>query len=276
VGEGQPYSVADDQCEEVTLTDSYNRMGGNSMAINLSADGLSKAISYYYLVNYCPPEYVNELKKTSKPLRKQLADQAGLTMTEFFSTAVPEICRRIVAFHQNTRKPDEKIVKALTSKARRADSSPENATAFQAQMAEISQFEQRADLDKRLHRKKGCHLCAAPCRYGFFTLVSEPHFGTLQRMLEAENRKPDAERSAINVLWTYTTGHLWRTLNVRQGFVNVDHLANLSYCLLMLATAKSRFALPEKQLIAFQEANQNMIRTWSSSEISLVHRQPTP
>lgn len=240
------------------------------MTTTLPARGLKQAISYYYLVTYCPPDHISELKKVSRPLRKSLADQVEIKLAEYFSTAVPEVCRRIVAFQQGTRQPDGATVKTLTSRARRADSNPEKVAAFQALMAEIAEHPGRAKADNRLHRKKGCRFCAAPCRYGYFTLVSDPQFGVLRKMLDAENQKPLGQRNAVNVLWTYTTGHLWRTVGARQGYISVDHLGNLAYCLLMLATAKSRFALPEKQLTAFQEANQNLIQNWRPSEIDLV------
>ena len=89
-------------------------------------------------------------------------------------------------------------------------------------------------------------------------------------MLDAENQKDPSQRDAVNVLWTYTTGHLWNVLGVNEGFISVDHLGNLSYCLLMLATAKSRFALPEQQLIKFQEMNQRTIQNWRPTQINVV------
>ena len=128
----------------------------------------------------------------------------------------------------------------------------------------------RAKMSNRLHRNKGCSLCQAPCQYAFFTLISEPDFKSLLAMLGAENQKIAAERNPINVLWTYTTTHLWKTLEAQEGFISADHLGNLSYCLLMLGTAKSRFAMPEAQLTRFQEMNQNTIRGWRPAEIKVV------
>jgi hypothetical protein len=193
-------------------------------------------------------------------------------MGEFTRLVVPEVSQRIAAYHQRSRNPDGKLVKSLTARMRRADSNAEKAAAFHQEMAAIAQLPGRADADKRLHRKKGCDLCLSPCRYGFFTLISDPHFKTLRAMLDLENRKPAAERNVINVLWTYTTGHLWHTLGNRLGFISVDHLANLSFCLLLLAMARSRFALPEPQLRAYQAANQNMIQAWQPAQIDLMQR----
>lgn len=244
------------------------------MTATLPAESIRRAIGYYYLVAYCPPDHISDLKKASKPLRKYLADSVGLPIGEFTRRVVPEVSHRIAAYHTGSRKPGAKLVKSLTARIRRADSNAEKAAAFQQEMADIAQLPGRADADKRLHRKKGCNLCAAPCRYGFFTLISDPDFKILRTMLELENRKPAAERHVINVLWTYTTGHLWYTLGERLGFISVDHLANLSFCLLLLSMARSRFALPEAQLRAYQAANQNMIQTWQPAQISLMQKLP--
>ena len=88
-------------------------------------------------------------------------------------------------------------------------------------------------------------------------------------MLGAENKKIAAERNPVNVLWTYTTTHLWNVLGKNEGFISADHLGNLAYCLLMLGTAKSRFPMPEAQLTRFQELNQNTIRNWKPAEIDV-------
>ena len=58
----------------------------------------------------------------------------------------------------------------------------------------------------------------------------------------------------------------------KEGFISADHLGNLSYCLLMLGTAKSRFAMPEAQLTRFQELNQNTIRGWKPAKINVVDK----
>lgn len=240
------------------------------MTNQINAAAVKRMISYYYLVSFCPPEYVGDLKKTSKNLRSELAKDAGLKMKDFIAAAAPEVAGRIVAYQQATREPEQKVVKALTARTKAADSNPKKAAAFQETMKEVAGHPGRAKLDNRLHRKKGCQFCAAPCRYGFFTLISEPDFNALRAMLDAENLKPTGERDAVNVLWTFTTGHLWSVLGVREGFISVDHLGNLSYCLLMLATAKSRFALPEQQLIKFQEMNQRTIQNWRPTQINVV------
>jgi hypothetical protein len=231
---------------------------------------IKKMISYYYLVAFCPPAHINALKKASQKLRSAAAKQAGLKMADFVKAVAPEVAFRICAFQQATRLPDEETIKKLTQAIISADSDPEKAAAYQALMKTVAAHRGRAKLDNRLHRQKGCSLCQAPCQYGFFTLISEPDFKTLLSMLGAENQKIAAERNPVNVLWTYTTTHLWNQLGVNEGFISADHLGNLSYCLLMLGTAKSRFAMPEAQLTRFQEMNQNTIRSWQPAQINVV------
>jgi hypothetical protein len=240
------------------------------MTNKINAEAVKKMIGYYYLVSFCPPEYVSDLKKASKGLRTGLAKAAGLKMKDFTAAAVPEVAWRVVAYQQATREPEEGVVKELTKDMKGADSNPNKAAAFQETMKEVAEHPGRAKPDNRLHRKKGCQFCVAPCRYGYFTLVSEPDFDALRAMLNAENEKPPVERDAVNVLWTYTTGHLWNVLGAREGFISADHLGNLSYCLLMLATAKSRFALPEQQLTKFQEMNQRTIQNWRPTQINVM------
>lgn len=240
------------------------------MTNTIAADLMLKTINYYYLVNYCPPSHVGELKKKARAYRKALADGAGMKVGDYFKAALPEVCWRIVAFHQATREPDLAIVDALVKVGAKADSSEKGATAFQAAVAELAAHPGRAKPDNRLHRQKGCRFCTSPCSYGYFTLVSDPAFKHMLAMLGAENQKPAGERDPVNVLWTYTTAHLWGVLGVKEGFIRADHLGNLSYCLLMLATAKSRFALPEKQLQTFQAMNQDVIRRWKQAQIDVM------
>ena len=193
-----------------------------------------------------------------------------MSVPDYFKAALPEVCSRIVAFHQATREPDSGAVEALLTVGKKADSSEKGAANFQAVMAEVSELPGRAKPDKRLHRQKGCRFCAAPCQYGYFSLVSDPIFVNLLAMLNAENIKPAGERNPVNVLWTYTTTHLWRVLGKKEGIIRADHLGNLAYCLLMLATARSRYALPEAQLQTFQAMNQDVIRNWRPVQINMM------
>ena len=240
------------------------------MTNKIHAEAIKKMICYYYLVSFCPPEHVSDLKKASKKLRMRLAKDVGLKMKEFTAAAIPEVAWRVVAFHQATREPDNEIVQELEKALKGADTKPEKVVAFQAMMREISQLPGRAKPSNRLHRQKGCAFCMMPCRHGYFSLMSEPEFKSLLAMLNAENQKPAGERNAVNVLWTYTTGHLWGVLEQNEGFVSVDYLGNLSYCLLMLATAKSRFALPEEQLKKFQTMNLRTMENWQPTQINVV------
>lgn len=239
------------------------------MSNSVNAEAVKKMICYYYLVSFCPPEYVSDLKKASKKLRAGAAKSAGLKMKEFTDVVVPEVAFRMVAYQQATREPEKKLVEKLVKAMKTADSKPERAEAYQALMLETAGHPGRAKKGNRLHRKKGCHLCTAPCRYGFFTLISDPVFKHLLAMLNAENQKPAAQRDPVNVLWTYTTTHLWGVLGAKEGFIRADHLGNLSFCLLLLATAKSRFAFPEAHLTAFQGMNQRVIQSWKPTQIDV-------
>ena len=235
----------------------------------LHAEAVRQMICYYYLVAFCPPEHIDELKKAGKKLRSEAARTAGMKMKEFVEAVIPEVAYRIVAYQQATREPDKEIVDRLVKSMKLADTKPEKARAFQDQMVEIAGHPGRAKKDNRLHRQKGCSLCTAPCQYGFFTLVSDPVFKHLLEMFTVENQKPASERNAVNVLWTFTTTHLWEVLGVREGFVRADHLGNLSYCLLLLATAKSRFPFQEKHMTAFQALNQQVIQSWEPARIDV-------
>jgi hypothetical protein len=227
-------------------------------------------ISYYYLVAFCPPAHIAALKKASRKTRTELAKLAGLKMADFIKAVAPEVAHRMAAFQQATREPDKETVEKLTKALISADTKPDKAAEYQALMRAVAIHPGRAKMNNRLHRQKGCSLCQAPCQYGFFTLISEPDFKTLLAMLGAENKKIAAQRNPVNVLWTYTTTHLWKTLGAQEGFISADHLGNLSYCLLMLGTAKSRFPMPEAQLTRFQEMNQAVIQAWRPAKIDVV------
>jgi hypothetical protein len=230
------------------------------MPQKLSIEGLQATIGYLYLLSFCPPERVLEFRQAGEPLRIGLALEAGTTLTDYFAQAVPEACRRIAAFHQRRREPDDEIVASLVGAARVAHASPLAARTFAARIDGVAELPERAKSENRLRRSGGCRFCAAPCRYGFFALVSKPNYGLLQQLLRAETQKPEAERDPVGAAWTFATGHLWRTLGAQQAYTTRAHLGNLSYCLLTLATAKSRYPLPSDEYRAFQMPNQAMIR----------------
>jgi len=240
------------------------------MTKDIHPTAIKGMISYYYLVAFCPPAHISALKKASQKNRSALAKLAGLKMADFVKAAAPEVAYRMCAFQQATREPDKETVEKLTKAIVAADTKPGKAADYQAMMKAVSIHPGRAKLANRLHRQKGCSLCQSPCQYGFFTLISEPDFKSLLSMLGAENKKIAAERNPVNVLWTYATTHLWKVLGKNEGFISADHLGNLSYCLLMLGTAKSRFPMPEDQLTRFQELNQNTIRGWKPAEINVI------
>lgn len=220
---------------------------------------IKNTIAYYYLVSFCPAGQIDEFIHKAILIRKTLAESSNLDEEEFLDVVVPEVCRRIVSFHENSRYPDQERVDNLADLAKHAGDSPEDATLFQQEMAIIARFPQRASSENRLHRKKGCALCHSPCMYGYFTLVSDPQFGRLQDLFSIEMNKPPAEQSPLNPAYAYTIGHLKGITGKNNLFINVEHLANLSYCLMLLGMAKSRMAIPEQQLRLFQAANQEFI-----------------
>jgi hypothetical protein len=226
-----------------------------------SVEALKKTIAYYYLLSYCPPEQVVEFAKTTGPLRKTLAKSAGMSETAYFKAILPEVCRRIVSYHEATRDPSPQWVDALVNSAAGAEKNPENLSRFQGEMSKVARLPQRALPENRLHRKKGCAYCRLPCHYGYFTLISEPVFSGLQKMLEAELEKPAGERSPLQPVWGFTAVHLTKILQSQQVYIHRAQMGNLAYCLLMLSMAKSRLAVPEAQLQAFQAANQALIQS---------------
>jgi hypothetical protein len=232
------------------------------MTTNISAETLKKTITYFYMLSYCPPTHLKEFNTASEELRKRLAKEAGLAQTKFFAEATPQVCWRIVAFSQNSREPDKKLVDQLAKVAKDASKNQKSLDAFQDKMLEIAALPGRAKAENRLHRKKGCRFCETPCRYGYFSLVSDPHFDLLQRILEAETSKAKNEQNPISPVWAFAISHLMRLLGTESGYISAEHLGNLAFCLLMLSIAKSRYPLPEQQITAFQEANQRLIQNW--------------
>lgn len=237
------------------------------MPRQLSIQGLQATIGYLYLLSFCPPERVLEFRQAGEPLRTGLALEAGMDAADYFARAVPEACRRIVAFHQRTREPDGSLVMDLAEAARIAHASTSAAVDFGSRMARIAQLPGRAKPDNRLRASKGCQFCAASCRYGFFTLVSRPNYDLLRQLLDVEARKPPGEQNLVETMRGFATAHLWRALGTRQGYVSAAHLGNLAYCLLTLGTARSRYPLPEAQFEAFQSVNQRAIRDWPAGGV---------
>jgi hypothetical protein len=228
----------------------------------LSIEGLQLTIGYLYLLSFCPPGRIKEFQQAGEPLRVGLALSAGMNPAGYFARSLPEACRRIVAFHQRTREPDEDAIRSLLAAARVAHASRVSARAFAARMDRIAALPGRAKPDNRLRRNKGCQFCHVPCRYGFFALASKPDYDLLQQLIEAETQKSPAEQDPVGAAWRFATGHLWRTLGSRQGYVSAVHLGNLAYCLMTLGMNKARHPLPGAQFEAFQSANQQLIDAW--------------
>jgi hypothetical protein len=230
------------------------------MTASIPANCIKKTITYFYSLSFCPASHFEDFIAESTDFRKGLAKEAVMPEKAFFPVAISEICRRIVSFNSDSRVPDQDIVIALEKAATKALKNQDGLIKFQEEMLKVASLPGRAKIENRLHRKKGCKLCLTPCRYGYYTLVSEPKFSVLQKALEDEVRKEKSTQKPVQVIWTFVIAHLMSTFNSQRGHVVPEHLGNLGYCLLMLSTAKSRYPLPEKQVSAFQEANQKFIQ----------------
>jgi hypothetical protein len=226
----------------------------------IPAEILKKTIAYFYLLSFCPPEKLGAFIRTTAPLRSRLAAGAGMEAGAYFTRAVPEVSRRIVAFHQATREPDVKTIASLADVLGKADQNPESLAAFQTRMAEITSLPARAGVPNRLLQDKGCRRCASPCRFGFFILMSNPHFNRLQELMAEESVKPISGQSPLSPAIGFAVSHLLDFTGESEGFLRIEDLANLSYCLLIWSMARSRLVLPENYLRLFQAANQEFIR----------------
>ncbi|MBC8333080.1 MAG: hypothetical protein H8E28_13955 [Anaerolineae bacterium] len=205
---------------------------------------LKHTLLYLHLLSFTPPEKVADLQ----PLRDSLGED--------WPRSAESAVRLIVSFQQASRNPESELVSELARLARSADSSPEACRAFQTQMDTLAQLPGRAKPEHRLHRKRGCQLCATPCRYGYFSLVTEPNFEGLPNLLEAQTSHP------VQAVWQFTLTQLAETFNADRWHISAKHLGNLSYCLVALATAKSRYPFPEEQMRKFQAMNQSLIEQY--------------
>lgn len=244
------------------------------MKSTLTANSIKQTIVHLHLLSLLPMDKLADFKRDSASFWKILADQNGLSEKEFIDLAVPEACRRIVAFHQATREPFPEQVKPLLATAINAEQNAESLTAFKTQMMLVSAFPGRAKAENRLHRNKGCSYCTVPCQYGFFTLVSDPNFSHLQAFLTAESQKPAATQTPLLPVYLFTVEHLIKLTGSRDGYFERDQVANLSFCLLMLALAKSRLAFPEDHVRLYQIANQRFILQTSSEGTTQGMDQP--
>jgi hypothetical protein len=225
------------------------------MKAQIPASQRKKTIMYLNLLSYSPPERAAAFQ----PFEQALQAEVGSAWPETLFQA----CSHIVAFHQASRDPDSDLVEALVDAASSAAASPEGAQVFRSQMQAFAQLSGRADPENRIHRKRGCQLCQNPCRYGYFSLLSEPNFDSLQQALEAENRKPIEQQRPVQLVWRFTLRHLSQTLDLAAWDIDAADLGNLAYCLLSLATAKSRYPFPKEKFEAFQALNQARIRAYT-------------
>lgn len=230
------------------------------MAMTFSPGVVKQAISYYYLLYYSPAERISEFLQNTAAIRNQMAEQSGMKPADFLQAVLPEVCYRISAFHYASREPDQDKVQSLINSASKAAKNKKHVLAFQEELSQLASLPPRADPDNRLHRKKGCAFCHLPCQYGYFSLVSEPEFAHLRDLLQTETQKPAAEQSPLRPAYEFTIQHLRNLTGANFVTMQVQHLTNLSYCLLMLGMAKSRLAVPGKHLQYFQAANQDVVQ----------------
>ncbi len=230
------------------------------MSNSIPAGSIKKAICYLYLLAFCPPDKLIDFKANTKTMRKDIADQAGIKETALAAQIWTEACQYIVAFHQATREPEVELVEALAKAAQAADKNDKNLRAFKGRMQQVVTQPGRAKPENRLHRSKGCKFCTAPCRYGYFTLVSDPQIKVLQELFAAETQRPAEEQTPLRPAYAFTMHHLSQVTGSNQGTIAFPHVVNLSYCLLLLGMAKSRMALPERQLLVFQGASRVFVQ----------------
>ena len=167
----------------------------------LPASMIKKTIIYLCNLSYAPVERVAEMRSAGDRVRAEMG-------VENWPLAVSQASRLMVAFQQASRDPEPDLIEGLARAALNADLSPEACRAFLEQIEAISALPGRAKKINRLHRKRGCRLCMTPCRYGYFSLISEPNFEPLHQALEAENHKPADQQQPIHVVWKFSLNHL--------------------------------------------------------------------
>jgi len=230
----------------------------------VNAQQIRRGINYLYLLYFCPPQKLQSFQEPAQVFMRKtekMTDRKGISILDVFSAA----CSRVIEFHTHSREAEEEMLSVLMGAAIPALESEDHLVKFQKEMETIRGLSPRAELKNRLHRNKGCALCERPCRYGYFSLISDPSFVKLLDQLQAESIKNPSEKNVVRAIWTFTIKHLWETIECNQAFISADHLGNLSYCLLLLATAKSRFAFPEKEMHILQESNQLSILNYQEN-----------
>jgi hypothetical protein len=229
------------------------------MKSTLKANSIKQTIVYLLLLSFLPVDRLAEFKKHSSIIVKKLATQNGLTEKDFQDKAISEACYRIVAFHQATREPTLELVNDLVKSAKNAEKDTKSLAAFKQQMLVLTAFPGRARVENRLHRNKGCRYCSEPCRFGLFTLASDPNFVQLKELFAAESQKPAEDQTPLMPVYLFTIDHLMKFQDSNESIYDKKEIANLAFCMLMLGMAKSRTAFPEAQIRLFQEANQVFI-----------------
>jgi hypothetical protein len=151
-------------------------------------------------------------------------------------------------------------VEELVETALSAEKNKKNLRTYKDKMNQVVTLPGRAKLENRLHRNKGCKYCVTPCRYGYFTLVSDPKLKELQELFEGEAMRPAGEQTPLRPAYAFAISHLTGVTGSERGMIAFPHVVNLAYCLMLLGMAKSRMALPERELVIFQGGSREFVR----------------
>ncbi len=90
-------------------------------------------------------------------------------------------------------------------------------------MRVVSARPERAKANKRLHKQKGCRFCTAPCQYGYFSLMSEPDFITIDGRAGATAAAPKFVKAATSVPTIFALTRARKYLD--------QHAADISLCI---------------------------------------------
>ena len=209
---------------------------------------IKSALFYYLLLSCATPESIEQWPA--------VREQLGIHTDKI----IHDVCQRIVSFHHAKRYPDEQLVHELETIVRKADSSVQDCFEFQQIMAQLAALPARSKMKNRLHCKRGCQFCAFPCRYGYLSLLMELDLSRMEVLIKTEAEKLNGRRKVVSPIWQFTMEQIGKCLPINHVWqITPEHLGNLSYCLLALATSKSRFPYPAAEMNQFQNMNQNEI-----------------
>jgi len=222
------------------------------MKKTVSAIAIKQTILYLYGIYFC---HANSLKDYLRVMDCQL------NQTQLSPENLRAACSHITAFHRAEAAAAEHLEIDLYQRAQKA-SAGQGLKRFKEKMAEIAALPGRSKLERRLHHLRGCKLCKSPCEYGYFSLLAEPDFERLFEDLSEFNSSPGQKMDPVEIIWDFTKRLLTAGYGGGGWAVEPVHLGNLSYCMISLATAKSRYPFPEKTMGMIQGWNQDCIQSF--------------